>query len=440
MSLLDRFEQHLESLDLDPCRALVAVSGGPDSLALLDLMDRAAEERGLDLVVAHVDHGIHPESATVAERVRRLAGSYGLPYEEGRLNLGSGAGETLARERRYGWLENARERIGAELIFTAHHADDQVETVLMRVLAGSGPAGLAGMAARQGRVVRPLLPYRRSELEEYLEEVGLTTWSDPANSDPRHLRSWIRTELLPLLQNRVPQIGANLARMARQAASDRAAWDSVLDVLPGLELRAEPDGISVAAPALAGYDSALTQATILALARRAGCPLGPTRAGRVLSLIQTGSSGHHIPLSGPWSAELSFGRLRLYRSEAQAPAEPHLLSGMEGSGVWGRWRFQWKPDMAPARQDRTGLSAWFSAQPLTIRAWSPGDKVRPLGGTGHRLIVRCFQEAKVPQSNRGSWPVVAGPNDVLWIPGVCRSGAGLPHAGKEALRVDAEYA
>jgi tRNA(Ile)-lysidine synthase len=440
MTLLERFTAHLGTIEVAGDRSLIAVSGGPDSVVLLDLMTRSREQHGCELVVAHIDHGIHPESGVVANRVRSLAESYGLPVEVGQLTLGPGASETVARERRYAWLEETRDRLGAELILTAHHADDQVETVLMRVLAGSGPAGLAGMAPRQGRVVRPLLPYTKADLEVHLMSAGLTAWADPANSSPQHLRSWIRTELLPLLRSRLPQTEANLGRLAAQAAVNRRAWDAVLNALPGLELRQETDGISVAASILVGYDSALTQATIFALARRVGCPLGPTRAARVLALLREGSSGNRVPLVERWTAELAFGRLRLYRPRADLSPTPWSLQGLQGSAEWGRWRFRWETDIAPARQERAGLSAWFPLDSLQIRAWSPGDKLKPLGGTGNRLIVRCFQEARVPRSSRGSWPVLAQDGEILWVPGVCRSDGRIPASGMEALRVDAQHA
>src|SRR5690242_17324091 len=105
MSLLDRFQSHLATLPLAGTRALVAVSGGPDSVALLDLLTRTSDAHQLDLVVAHADHGIHPESARVAEQVRALAKAYGLRFETTQLELGASAGETLARARRYAWLE-----------------------------------------------------------------------------------------------------------------------------------------------------------------------------------------------------------------------------------------------------------------------------------------------------------------------------------------------
>ncbi|HEY3012684.1 MAG TPA: tRNA lysidine(34) synthetase TilS [Gemmatimonadales bacterium] len=440
MTLLNSFRTHLASFRFPAGRALVAVSGGPDSVVLLDLLVRTRDTHRLELVVAHLDHGIHPDSARVAERVQSLAVSYGLPFEGGRLALGPEAGETLARARRYAWLEGLRERMGAELILTAHHADDQIETVLMRVLAGSGPAGLAGMEPQHGRLVRPLLPFRRADLACYLEEAGLAAWLDPANSDLRHLRSWIRTELLPVLSRRLPEVQSNLQRLAAQAARDRAAWNAVLDVLPDLDLAVENEGISVAASVLEDYDSPLKLAVVLALARRIGCPLGPARAARVVTLLGSGNSGARVPLGTSWTAELAFGRLRIHAGRPEGTATPWSMNGPRGEGVWGRWQFRWERATTPAHQERVGLSAWFTLDPLTVRGWLPGERLKPLGGAGRRLVVRCFQEERVPRSRRGSWPVLAQRGDLIWIPGVCRSDLRLPSAGTEALRVDAEYA
>jgi tRNA(Ile)-lysidine synthase len=438
MSLLDRFREDLTSLG-GPGRALVAVSGGPDSVALLDLLVRAQDSHQLELVVAHVDHGIHPDSGRVAEGVRALAASYGLSYVSGRLSLGPAATETLARSQRYAWLEAARARAGADIIVTGHHKDEQIETVIMRVLAGSGPAGLAGMSPLHNRVARPLLGVTRAELAAYVAERGLEGWIDPANSNPRHLRSWIRGELLPLLRARVSETDFNLHRLAVQAAEDRAAWDAVLDSLP-LDVEADDTGIALAAERLATYDPALQQAIILALARRVGCPLGPGRTARVLDLLQRRRSGTRVPLGAKWNAELAFNRLRLYEMAPDPARVSWTVEGREGMQSWGRWQFRWARTIAPDRQERTGMSAWFTLDPLTVRAWTPGERLKPLGGQGRRLVVRCFQEVRVPRSRRLDWPVLAQGQEVMWIPGVCRSSDRLPAQGTEALRVDAELA
>jgi tRNA(Ile)-lysidine synthase len=440
MAITEAFRNHIASLGLPPGRALVAVSGGPDSVALLDLLVRSQDLHGLDLVVAHLDHGIHPDSPIVAEQVRALGTSYQLPVHVGRLALGPDTGETRARAERYAWLEALRVSLGAGMIFTAHHAGDQVETVLMRALAGSGPAGLSGMSPVRGHLVRPLLPFTREQLVLHLEEHGLTAWQDPANSDARHLRSWIRTDLLPALRQRLPQVDASLLRLSRQASRDRAAWDAVLGALPELDVCVENEAISVAAPSVGGYDSPLAQAVILAAARRVGCQLGPARVGRVLALIKSGTSGAKVPLGGDWSAELSFGRLRIGRDAQGSGQQALVLEGRSGQGRWGRWSFRWSRATVPEQQDRAAMSAWFMCEPLTVRAWSPGEKLKPLGGTGRRLVVRCFQDVRVPRSRRWSWPVLAQNQEIIWIPGVCRSDVQLPSRGTEALRVDAEYA
>ena len=172
MDLPERLTASLAALELLDGSVVVAVSGGPDSVALLDLLDRTRAMHRLEIIVAHADHGIHPESAAVAATVEALAASLGYPCEVGRLRLGAGASETAAREARYRWLQEVAVRHAAVAILTAHHADDQAETVLMRLLSGSGPAGLAGMAPRAGPLVRPLLPFRRSELAAISRAAG----------------------------------------------------------------------------------------------------------------------------------------------------------------------------------------------------------------------------------------------------------------------------
>lgn len=440
MDLLTRFRAHLATLPLRPGRALVAVSGGPDSVALLDLLLRSSDGHRLDLVVAHVDHGIHRDSSRVAGQVRAFAAGRGVPFETTALGLGPGAGETEARTARYAWLEETRLRLGAAAVFTAHHADDQIETVLMRLLAGSGPAGLAGILPVAGAVLRPLLPFRRGELLRYVRLRELPVWIDPANASPAHLRSWVRVELLPLLRQRLPEVDQRVLRAAQQAGCDRAAWNALLDVLPDLDPRLEAGGISVAAAPLAGYDSGLAEAVVMAAARRVACPLGPVRTARVLSLLKRSASGAEAPLGAGWRAEVAFGRLRLIRVGRAAPDVTWTLDGSAGEGIWGRWRLRWRPETAPERQERAAFVAWFTPDPLQVRGWSPGDRVRPLAGAGGRLVARCFQEARVPRRRREDWPVVLGESAVVWVPGVCRSDALLPAAGAEAVRVDAEYA
>jgi tRNA(Ile)-lysidine synthase len=436
MSLSAEFARHLASLALGRERAIVAVSGGPDSVALLDLLVEARSTHALELTVAHVDHGIHPESGEVARRVREAAAELGLPFVCRALGLGALASETRARVARYAALEEMRAEADARWILTAHHADDQVETVLMRLLAGSGPAGLAGIAPRQGHLVRPLLPFRRSQLAQHVQQRNLRSWLDPANEDPRHLRSWLRTEILPALERRVPDVAPRLIRSAGAARADRDAWDAGIDAWAGLDWRTEPDGSSVAVAPLEVVDSKLACAIVMALARRCGFPLGDRRAHRVVQEVLRGASGAWVPLAQGWVAERSYDRLRVVRRLPVPDA--CVLSGEAGERVWGTWRIRWSRATTPDRTGRSGPTAWFVPAELAVRPARPGEKLRPLGGTGRRLAVRCFQDARVPRGLRGHWPVLEREGSIVWIPGVCRSDQLVPEPGSEALRVDAE--
>ena len=176
---------------------LAAVSGGPDSTALL----LALHELGHDQVAAHFDHALRADSAADSEAVATLCARLGIPLisERRTAPLGAGSLQAAARAARYAFLERAAEAHGRDLIAVAHTADDQAETVVMNLLRGSGPAGLRGMPARRGRLVRPLLTATRAQVVDYLERSGVTPREDPSNRDRRFLRARVRHLLMPRL-------------------------------------------------------------------------------------------------------------------------------------------------------------------------------------------------------------------------------------------------
>lgn len=219
---------------IDP-PVVVACSGGPDSLALLVL----AADEGLDPLAVHVDHGLRPGSEAEVAVVRDAARRIGARARCVRVDIEPGGNlEARARDARYAALEAARVEAGATAVLVAHSADDQAETVLLNLLRGSGARGLAGMPARRGHVVRPLLGVRRSELRDLCRERGLEPVVDPSNDDRTHRRNWVRHDALPLLnagayRDLVPVLN-------RQAAVLRAEVD-LLDELAD-ELLAEAGG------------------------------------------------------------------------------------------------------------------------------------------------------------------------------------------------------
>ena len=438
-TLAARFHQHLDRRRLlaGSGTALVAVSGGADSVALLDLLAGIASDRGLQLIVAHADHGIQPGSDRIAAEVAALAARYGLPCEIGRLALGSGASETAARRARYAWLESTRQRLGAEWIVTAHHQDDQVETVLLRSLRGSAPAGLAGIATRsRSGVIRPLLGFTHSELVAHARERGLDFHDDPANQDPRHLRSWLRRDLLPALEGRLgKQLRGDLLRLGRAAARDRRAWDAVLNCLPGIDLKHDATGFDVARGPLRGYDDALAAAVLRAAARRAGLVLGPTRARQVLALAGR-TSGRRLSVGKGWEAVVVFDRLRLERPQLRAAASVVVRRGAKGDARFGRFVVRWAPAKAPKQLSRMAWRTWIRAGEWAVRGPRPGDVIAPLRGVGHRELRRVLMDARVPRGARPGYPVLVRGETILWVPGICRSADAVPRPGTRAVRVD----
>ena len=373
----------------------------------------------------------------MAERVSEVARErYGLESLIGRLGLPAGASETVAREARYRFLRQLQEERGARWLVTAHHADDQAETVLLRVLRGSAPAGLAGIPAHgQGGLIRPMLGFSRDEILTHVGERGLEPFIDPANADLRHDRSWVRHVVMPVLRARkATEATEALLSVARHARREKRAWDAALSMLSGVELRLENGGFSVARAILRDYDKALAGQVLRAAGRRAGLRLGPRAAQRVVDFGATAKSGRRLDAGGGLIAEIAFDRLQLYR---QTPAPgPWPLAPLEGTARFGTFEIAWRPDTAPERLEREAWTTWIAPEALTVRAPNPGDRLVPLRGTGHREVTRLLMEARVARGERGAWPVLVSGDEPVWLPGICRSDAALPAPGHAAVRVD----
>ncbi|HEX9893091.1 MAG TPA: tRNA lysidine(34) synthetase TilS, partial [Gemmatimonadales bacterium] len=301
-------------------------------------------------------------------------------------------------------------------------------------LGGSGPAGLAGMNGVTGVLVRPLLPFGRAEIRDWLATQGVVAWEDPANVDPRHLRSWLRTRLMPLITGRIPDVDRRVERLARLARQNRAAWDATLDALP-LDLRTDQRSVSLLIAPLTRWPAPLALMVLQAVARRAGLVLGPVAAQRVLRLVRDGQSGQRSDIGRGVIAERAFDRLILGPDEPPAVWEA-FIQGDRGQAPVDRWRCRWQSDPAPERHSRASWIAWLTPGWYRVRPWQAGDRILPLGGTGRRLVVRCMQDARVPRSERSGWPVVVLGQEVVWVPGIMRSAQALPEPGVLALLVE----
>jgi tRNA(Ile)-lysidine synthase len=228
----------------DGVAIVLAVSGGPDSTALLHGAAALAPERGWRLTVAHLDHALRSSSADEAAAVAASAARLGLTVEVRRMDVAALAAsehrslEDAGRQARYRFLEEVARARGSEaLIATAHTADDAAETILMRLARGSGLRGLRGIPARRGRIVRPLLHARRAVLRAALDAAGIAYTTDPSNADPAHARNRVRAELLPQLERLNPAAVEALRRFGRLAADD----DDLLDAIAATELAQRRD-------------------------------------------------------------------------------------------------------------------------------------------------------------------------------------------------------
>jgi tRNA(Ile)-lysidine synthase len=212
-------------------KILVAVSGGPDSMALLHVLaklGRAAHAHG-------VDHGLRPEASSELDQAEAFAERLAVPFTRTRLSLEPGANvQARAREARYAALRDAAVKAGAELIATAHHAADRAETVLLRLLRGAGPGGLAVLPPRAEDLLRPLIGATRPDILAHIERHAIPFSTDPSNTDRRYLRARVRTELMPLLVELSPGVVAHLCALADQLQGapvlgpfPRSTWEAL---------------------------------------------------------------------------------------------------------------------------------------------------------------------------------------------------------------------
>jgi tRNA(Ile)-lysidine synthase len=196
-------------------RILVAVSGGGDSIALLHVLARLAAKLAFQIVAHGVDHGLRKEARAELDIAERLAHSLGVEFERTELQLSAGSNlQARARDVRYAALREAQKRVRADLIATAHHADDRAETVLLRLMRGAGPRGLSVLPARSTERILPFVRARKTDIALHLERHRLTFANDPSNVDRKFLRARVRAELVPLLEDLSPQIVSHLNALA----------------------------------------------------------------------------------------------------------------------------------------------------------------------------------------------------------------------------------
>lgn len=438
-----------------------AVSGGPDSMALLHVLARLSDEFGYRLVAAHVHHGFRPaESDAEARTVEAFAAKLGVPFRMARVDAPGFArakgmnAQAAARELRYRFLRETAAVCGAKAIALAHHLDDQAETVLMNLLSGAGVTGLAGMAPVRSengiKLVRPLLRIRKKEILDYVLEWNIPHHADASNESRSYLRNRIRLDIMPLLAKEQPKLPEALGRLAEIAGEE----DRFLDALAQSRLRelartedgrtclgrtaflAEPVAlqrrmIKLILNYLAGdprFSDYTAIESIRTAIERGSPPSLSMDVGRGIRFVRRydrivwekaptdGGKMPAIPFAyefDPGDGELVIPGVGVIRAELVGP-----FAGFAGAGG-GR------PAGLPA--DWTGRhAAAFDADalalPLTVRSRRDGDRLQPFGMAGSKKVKKLLMDLKIDPDRRDAVPVVAdAAGRLLWLAGVRRS-------------------
>jgi tRNA(Ile)-lysidine synthase len=408
-------------------RVVAALSGGPDSVALVALLLRLRGEMPLEVRLAHFNHRLREEAAGDESFVREMAARWVLPLETGSADVRAFAAakklnlEEAGRELRYGFLRRAAAAVGATKIATGHTMTDQAETVLMRLMRGAGIGGLAGIApvvpGEPCPVVRPLLGVPGPDLRTWLEAEGLPFREDASNRDLRFLRNRIRAELLPELERRYePRIVAHLARLAAIAREEDDLLDGFVRELAdefiirkGREISLDMKTLPLLLPALARRVGREFLRRLLGDLRGVSyedvtslCALGE---GKEL-VLRKGIVLRRVPKPRPYRI------LWDGRGVLPIPAAGLALAGSRRKAAGGPRR--------PAGGDADGalLDASKLGFPLLVRNRRPGDLYRPLGAPGRKKLKEILRAKGIPVAARDRLPVVVSRNEIVWAPGL----------------------
>ena len=431
-------ERHGDRVGAGPL--LVAVSGGRDSTVLLWLLSQMAQQNELSagLVVAHVDHGVHPQSREAATHVSSLADQLKLPFLSARLE-NVGTSEEALRNARYEALVQMAKQVGAAAVLTAHHADDDMETVLFRMVRGTGPRGLAGIPESRPltngiSVLRPLIRTSQSAIAELLTTSGLSIFEDPTNKDLRYSRNQLRHELIPdlreVLGNRLDLSLMELAKTARAAndilekealrilddnACYQTPWRCELNLAPPpdkdqpfleeaicqIHARLHPKGRR---PSF-DFQRRIFELWKQPAGKRVHGPnellVERTRRGILILCPQLAGSPPPNPVELPESTDLAFGTTEWQMHRTHHPSPPMGLKPTE---------------MGPMR---ALIRAAFAAEPWCLRRRRAGDRFWPLGAAGPVDLRRFLQARHMPRYDRDRLPILIDGNDeILWVPGI----------------------
>jgi tRNA(Ile)-lysidine synthase len=417
--LLERLDA-LETAGNKPDRYVIALSGGLDSAVLAHALAVTRERHGKSLLAVHVDHQLHPESGSWNEHCRRLADALGIQFVAETVSVDTNAGigiEAAARAARYDAL--AQHTDDRDWLLSAHHRNDQAETLLLNLMRGSGPSGLAGIGLLTqfagGWLARPFIDVSRAALEAYAAEHDLRWVDDPSNADLRFDRNYLRHDVIPALERRWPGVVERLARSA-ELASEAA---SLLDELAATDLQNIGDRAArIDIAGLLTLSNARQRNLLRHAVRQAGLPApGAARLATLLeSVLQAREDAQPRVVWQGAEARRYRGKLYLLPSLGELPWPPEGRP-LTASPVWlGTGMGVLRPVPGAPR----GLSSATVGRGLSIRMRKGGEQIKPVGQEHTKKLKKLLQEEGVVPWMRERLPLIyAGEKLVavadLWI-------------------------
>lgn len=441
-----------------PGTLVVAVSGGPDSLALLYAVHRVTRQakRAPQIVVAHFDHGLRGEAVgnTEAVQVEEHAGRLGIPFAMGVAQWASTPrSEDAARRLRYRFLGDVAQSYPVAVVATGHTLTDQAETVLLHLVRGAGLRGLAGMTWRASfplggsgpEIVRPLLGLARADTVTYCTALDLRPTDDPSNTDRRFARNRLRLDVLPILRAINPSVeqaiarGAETARHADELISTMATEaETALVEQVGPRVAVDTNGVSE-------LPTIVRQTLVRRLLERAGMSDAgvDARAIHAVERLAGAADGASVNLPGGQIALVDERRLVVGQQPLTSKpheAETDLAISATGEYMWRGWQVSVVSEPAPhIEQPAPRWSAWLQAsllgQRLSIGARRPGERIAQLGLTGTRKVQDVLVDARIPAADRDQVPIVRVDRKVAWVAGVRLAGWAVAGPEEHAIRI-----
>ncbi len=411
-------------------RGVAMLSGGPDSACLAAGLVVLLGPGSVSAV--HVNYGLRPDSGRDEAAFLELCERLGIESRVAAVSLDAAAGnvQSAARDARYGAAEELRATTGGDWIATGHTRTDLAETVIYRLATSPGRRALLGLPARRGRIVRPLLALGREDTRRLALAASLPFHDDPSNRDPKFARARIRAEVLPVLRDLGPAaeqtIAATHAELTEEAEALEAIAAEALDAA-GATTGAVGESAVVSAEGLEPLPAAIRRLALRTLAERvAGRPvaLGSDLAAEVL-LLAAQPEGGEADLGGGLTAQCESGLVRIIAPRAAEELVPATLP-VPGTARFGSWELRAEhvdpaPEVGLHGEDTALFALGAVGAELEVRAWEEGDRIRPLGMSGHKTLQDLFTDKRIPRSLRRTLPVVVKNGTVAWVAGVALS-------------------